>query len=41
MRHYEIVFLVYPNKSLYINDIIKYYSNIINNGDGVIHRLEN
>ncbi len=40
MRHYEIVFMVYPNKSLYINDIIKYYSNIINSSNGLIHRLE-
>ncbi len=40
MRHYEVVFMVYPNKSLYINDIIKYYSGIINNNNGIIHRLE-
>ncbi len=40
MRHYEIVFMVYPNKSIYVNDIIKYYSSIINNSNGKIHRLE-
>ncbi len=41
MRHYEIVFMIYPNKSIYINDIIKHYSYIINNSNGKIHRLEN
>lgn len=40
MRHYEIVFMVYPNKSLYINDIIKHYTTIINSSNGLIHRLE-
>ncbi len=40
MRHYEIVLMIYPNKSLYIEDIVKYYSNIINNNSGKIHRLE-
>ncbi len=40
MRHYEIVFMVYPNKSIYINDIIKHYSFIVNSNNGKIHRLE-
>lgn len=40
MRHYEIIFMIYPNKSLYVNDIIKYYSNIIDSNNGIIHRLE-
>ncbi len=40
MRHYEIVFMVYPNKSIYIKDIIKHYSFIINSNNGKIHRLE-
>ncbi len=40
MRHYEIVLMIYPNKSLYVSDIIKYYSKIINISNGKIHRLE-
>ncbi len=40
MRHYEIILMIYFNKNIYINDIIKYYSNIVNK-NGKIHRLEN
>ncbi len=40
MNHYEIVFLVYPDKTMYIKNIIDYYINFINNKNGKIHRLE-
>lgn len=30
MCNYEIVFMVYCDKYIYINDIIEYYKNIIN-----------
>ncbi len=41
MYHYEIVYLVYPDKTMYIKNIINYYINFINNKNGKIHRLEN
>ncbi len=40
MFHYEIVFMIYPDKGSLVDDIIKYYSNIINS-NGKIDRLEN
>ncbi len=40
MRHYELILMVYFNKNIYIDDIIKYYSNIINK-NGKLYRLEN
>ncbi len=40
MNHYEIVFLVYPDKTMYIKNIINYYTNFINDKNGKIHRLE-
>ncbi len=40
MRHYEIVLIISCDKSIYIEDIIKYYTNIINK-NGKLHRLEN
>ncbi len=40
MRHYEIIFMIYPDKDIYVNDIINNYINIIKK-KGIIHRLEN
>ncbi len=40
MFYYEIVFMIYPDKGSLVDDIIKYYSDIINN-NGKIDRLEN
>ena len=41
MRHYEIVILVNPERSEFITQVIEKYSNIVTNGGGKIHRLEN
>ncbi len=40
MRNYEIVYLVYPDKTMYIKNIVSYYTNFINKKEGKIHRLE-
>ncbi|MCP4271957.1 MAG: 30S ribosomal protein S6, partial [Gammaproteobacteria bacterium] len=40
MRHYEIVFLVHPDQSDQVPDMIERYSEIITKADGTIHRLE-
>jgi len=40
MRHYEIVFLVHPDQSEQVPAMIERYRNIIQNGNGQIHRLE-
>ncbi len=40
MNHYEIVFLVYPDKTMYIKSIVSYYINFINKEKGKIYRLE-
>ncbi len=40
MNHYEIVYLVYPDKTMYIKNIINYYINFVNNKNGKVHRLE-
>ncbi len=40
MRNYEIVLIIYPDKNVYIDNIIKYYSNIVNK-NGKLYRLEN
>ncbi len=39
-RHYEIVLMIYFNKSMYVSDIINYYSKFVNNC-GKIYRIEN
>ncbi len=41
MRHYEIIFLITPNESVNVVNIINYYSEIIFSDYGKIHRLEN
>ena len=40
MRHYEIVFLVHPDQSEQVPAMVDRYRNIIESGDGTIHRQE-
>lgn len=40
MRNYEIILIISINNSIYIDDIIKYYSNMVNK-NGKLYRLEN
>jgi small subunit ribosomal protein S6 len=40
MRHYEIVFLVHPDQSEQVPNMIERYRGIIEAEGGVIHRLE-
>lgn len=40
MRHYEIVFLVHPDQSEQVPGMIDRYSNLIKDGGGQIHRVE-
>ena len=40
MRHYEIVFLVHPDQSEQVPGMVERYSNLITNGGGAVHRLE-
>lgn len=40
MRHYEIVFMINPDKEKKINELISYYKKFITKENGKIHRLE-
>lgn len=40
MRHYEIVFLVHPDQSEQINEIIGRYKTLVTAGQGTVHRTE-
>lgn len=40
MRHYEIVFLVHPDQSEQVPSMVERYKAIIEEGQGLIHRLE-
>ena len=40
MRHYEVVFLAHPDQSEQVPAMIDRYRSIIEDGNGVIHRLE-
>jgi small subunit ribosomal protein S6 len=40
MRHYEIVFLVHPDQSEQVPDMIERYRSVIEGDGGSIHRLE-
>jgi len=40
MNHYEIMILVHPDQSERLQNIIKKYKTLIENGNGKIHRLE-
>ncbi len=40
MRHYEIVFLVHPDQSDQVPDMVERYQGMIKDGGGKIHRME-
>lgn len=40
MRHYEIVFLVHPDRSEQVPMMLERYQTLIKNNNGRIHRLE-
>ena len=40
MRHYEVVFLVHPDQSEQVPDMIERYRTTIESGGGAIHRME-
>jgi small subunit ribosomal protein S6 len=40
MRHYEIVFLVHPDQSAQVPDMIERYRNMITSNRGIVHRFE-
>ncbi len=40
MRHYEIVFLVYPDQSDQVPQMIERYMKMVTSRDGQVHRLE-
>jgi small subunit ribosomal protein S6 len=40
MRHYEIVFLVHPDQSEQVPGMIERYTNLIEQGGGSVHRVE-
>ncbi|CAD83608.1 30S ribosomal subunit protein S6 [Candidatus Blochmanniella floridana] len=41
MRYYEIVLIIHPDSDNQIDNLVNYYSEIIINSTGKIHRLEN
>ena len=40
MRHYEVVFMVHPDQSEQVPNMLERYQEPIKNGGGAIHRLE-
>ena len=40
MRHYEVVFMVHPDQSEQVPGMIERYSQLVNEGGGKVHRLE-
>ena len=40
MRHYEIVFLVHPDQSAQVPDMIERYTQMIKGKNGAVHRFE-
>lgn len=40
MRHYEIVFLIHPDQSSQVNDMVERYRTALEATSGVIHRME-
>ncbi len=40
MRHYEIVFLVHPDRSEQVASMIERYTNVVKQANGQVHRLE-
>jgi len=41
LRHYEIVFLIHPDQSNQTDSLLKKFSTIVSDSDGVVHRSEN
>jgi len=41
MRHYEIIFLIHPDRSNQVDSMIERYRNLIIKNSGAVHRLEN
>ena len=41
MRHYEIVFLIHSDQSNQTDSLLKKFSTIVSDSDGVVHRSEN
>jgi small subunit ribosomal protein S6 len=40
MRHYEIVFIVHPDQSEQVPQMVERYRNVITGRNGTVHRLE-
>ena len=40
MRHYEVVFLVHPDQSSQVNDMVERYRTTIESDSGKVHRFE-
>ena len=40
MRHYEVVFLVHPDQSDQVKDMVERYRGLVERGAGKVHRLE-
>jgi small subunit ribosomal protein S6 len=40
MRHYEIVFIVHPDQSEQVPQMVERYKNVIGGRQGTVHRLE-
>ena len=40
MRHYEIVFIVHPDQSEQVPQMVERYKNVIAGRQGTVHRLE-
>lgn len=40
MRHYEIVVMVHPDQSDQVSSMVKRYQSMVEEGGGVVHRLE-
>ena len=40
MRHYEIVFIVHPDQSEQVPQMVERYKNVIGGRKGTVHRLE-
>jgi len=40
MRHYEIVFVIHPDQSYQLSDMLKKYGDLVSSEGGKVHRLE-
>lgn len=40
MRHYEIVFIVHPDQSEQVPQMVERYKGVISQRNGIVHRLE-